>query len=402
MQPAKRCVLVVVVSILGMLPLCQPVAGPEAGSVPGEPAGSPGGGDRVLLVPAPGSPVPVWGEALAAGDLNEDRCADLVLCAGTILKVFFGSAQRPWLREPDVTMVLPAKCGEVAIADLNHDGKPDIVLADHDSYAVTTLLGSGDGRFQPAPGSPFVARDGAKPHTHGLVVADVNHDGHPDIVTANHDDGDLSLLLGNGKGQFVRAARSPFRCGRSPYPIAATDLNGDGNADLLIPNSARDLKTLTILLGDGQGDLVPAPDSPVVCDANIWYVAAGDVNGDERPDVVATHSEGGSAATILLNAGQGKLAPAPGSPLRLGHGGWGVAIADMNHDGNADLVVAADEAIRVFAGDGRGRFRPIPGSPYRTGKGAWRLVVADFNGDGKPDVATRCVEAKRLEIFFGQ
>jgi hypothetical protein len=375
-------------------------------ATPGEPGpegrpASPRSEPRPLLAPAPGSPLPVSGRAVAAGDFNGDRFADLLLCTEKSLKVFFGGARRPWQEEPDVTSELPAKCSEIAVADLNHDGTQDLVLADHDSYAVTILLGSGAGRFQPTPGSPVSARDGGRPHTHGLAVADVNHDGHPDIVTANNNDGDVSLLVGDGRGQFARAPGSPFPCGRSPYPIAAADINGDGYADVLVPNSARDLKTLHILLGNGRGELLPAPGSPLTCDASVWYVAAGDLNGDRRPDVVATHTQGGTGTTILINAGQGKLSPAPGSPLELGHGAWGVEIADMDRDGNADLVITGDEAIRLFGGDGRGGFQPAAGSPYRTGKGAWRLVVADFNGDGKLDVATRCVEANRVEIFSG-
>jgi hypothetical protein len=342
------------------------------------------------------------GGALAAADLNRDGNADLVLTDGTSLEVFFGNARRPWQRRADVTTKLTAKCSEIAIADLNHDGKQDLVLADHDRYDVTVLLGHGDGRFDSSPGSPFLARVGTRPHTHGLVIADVNRDDHLDIVTANNNDGDVSLLLGDGRGAFARAPRSPFPCGRGPYPFAATDLNGDGYADVLIPNSTLDLKTLNILLGNAQGELLPAAGSPLTCEASVWYVAAGDLNGDRRPDVVATHTEGGTAATILLNAGEGRLTRAPGSPLEFGHGAWGVEIVDMNRDGFSDLVVAADETIRVYEGDGRGSFRPAAGSPYRTGKGAWRLVVADFNGDGKSDVATRCVEAHQLEIFSGQ
>ena len=63
------------------------------------------------------------------------------------------------------------------------------------------------------------------------------------------------------------------------------------------------------LLGNGRGELGPRPGSPLTCDAGVWYVAAGDLNGDRRPDVVATHSERGTGATILINAGQGKLSP---------------------------------------------------------------------------------------------
>lgn len=363
-----------------------------------------GSGDLALLVPAPGSPIPCSAGALAAGDVNGDGCADLVVGGAKSLKVFFGSATRAWPRDPDVSLEMTASGSEILLADLNHDGKQDVVLADHNSYAVTVLLGGGNGRFEASPGSPFVAREGSQPHTHGLAVADWNADGHADIVTANNSDGDVSLLLGDGQGKFARAPRSPFPCGPSPYPIATADINGDGYPDVLIPNAAHSdppVKTLTLLLGNGRGELAAAPNSPVMCEANLWYVATGDLNGDRRPDVVATHIEGKSGATVLLNNGQGKLAPAASSPLQLGHGAWGAQIADMNRDGKADLVVAADEAIRVFVGDGRGGFQLAAGSPYRTGKGAWRLVVADFNGDGKLDVATRCVEANQIEILFG-
>jgi hypothetical protein len=359
--------------------------------------------NRPSLIPAPGSPVAIAGGALAAGDVNGDAFADLVLVAGKRLNIFFGGADRTWQKEPDVDVDLAADASEMVLADLNQDGKRDVVIADHDSYTVSVLLGRGDGRFVPAEGSPLVAREGNQPHTHGLAVADVNGDTHFDIVTANNNDGDLSLLLGDGKGKFIRAPRSPFSCGKRPYPIAASDINGDGYADVLVPNAVPDseVKTLTVLLGTSRGDLAPAPFSPLVCDATVWYAATGDLNGDKRPDIVATHSEGFSGATILLNAGEGKFVAAPGSPLEFGHGAWCVEIADMDRDGNADLVVAAGESIRVLHGDGSGRFTSAAGSPYKTGKGAWRLVVADVNGDGRPDVATRCVEANQLEIFLG-
>jgi hypothetical protein len=299
---------------------------------------------------------------------------------------------------------LAAGGSETALEDVNHDGRQDIVIADHDTYAVAVLLGDGEGHFKPVQGSPFVAREGTQPHTHGLAVADTNDDGHADIVTANNSDGDLSLLLGDGTGRFARAPKSPFPCGKSPYPIATADINGDGHADILVPNATHgdsQAKSLTVLFGNGRGELVSAPYSPLQCDATVWYAAAGDLNGDKRPDIVATHSEGHRGATILLSTADGKLVPAPGSPLEFDHGAWGVHVADMDRDGNADLVVAADESIYVLLGDGSGRFSPAAGSPFKAGKGAWRLVVADFSGDGRLDVAYRCVEANRLEILLG-
>jgi hypothetical protein len=359
---------------------------------------------NAILTPAPGSTMNVVGSAMAAGDVNGDAIADLLVVTDKRLLVFFGRRNRTWTDEPDASTDLPNQTSEMALADFDEDGVPDIVLADHESYDVAVWLGRGDGQYTPAAGSPFVAREGKQPHTHGLAVADVNGDGDLDIVTANNDDGDVSLLVGDGKDNFVRAADSPFACGERPYPIAASDVNGDGCADVLVPNSVPDpeVKTLTILFGSSGDGLTPAQNSPLVCDVTVWYAASGDVNGDNRPDIVATHSEGYSGATIFLNTGDGKFAAAPGSPLEFGHGAWGVEIFDMNHDRHADLAVASDTSIRVLLGDGAGRFRPAHGSPFRTGKGAWRLVVADFNGDEKPDVATRCVEANRVEILHGR
>lgn len=358
-----------------------------------------------MLVAAPGSPIPaIGGGILIAGDVNHDYSADLVLIADKKLEVMLGGENRIWSAEPDVQLNLQSGASEAALADINRDGHQDLILAHHDSYDVAVLLGSANGQFRPAEGSPYTAREGNQPHTHSLVVADFNNDGNIDIATANNSDSDVSLLLGNSKGQFVRAAKSPFACGKSPYPMSAADITGDGNVDLVIPNAThgdKQVKTLTLLLGNGKGELMPATNSPLKCDATVWYIVTGDLNGDGRPDVVATHSEGGSGATILLNAGQGKLLPAPGSPLALGHGAWGVEIADMDRDGNADLVVAADEGVRVFLGDGHGGFRAAPSSPFKTGKGAWRLSVADFNGDGRLDVATRCVEANQIAILYG-
>jgi hypothetical protein len=70
------------------------------------------------------------------------------------------------------------------------------------------LLGKGNGQFQSAPDSPFAARTaGKKPHTHALVSGDANNDGKLDLVTANNEDDDISVLLGNGNDRFVPAPR---------------------------------------------------------------------------------------------------------------------------------------------------------------------------------------------------
>src|SRR5579859_1514824 len=89
-----------------------------------------------------------------------------------------------------------------------------------------------------------------------IAIADVNHDGKPDIIVANTTDETISVLLGDGKGHFTAAPGSPFPCGKSPNDIAVADMNGDGNPDLVIANTGTPY--LTVLLGDGKGGFKPS------------------------------------------------------------------------------------------------------------------------------------------------
>jgi DNA-binding beta-propeller fold protein YncE len=119
-----------------------------------------------------------------------------------------------------------------------------------------------------------------------ISVADVNRDGKPDIVVANADSGTVSVLLGDGKGQFHGAAGSPVAAGHLPNDIAIADMNGDGNLDLVIADHQSPY--VTVLLGDGKGGFRLAPGSPVDVRSHPHPhgVAVGDFNGDGRPDVV--------------------------------------------------------------------------------------------------------------------
>jgi len=288
------------------------------------------------------------------------------------------------------------------VADVNGDGKLDVITGDHQVYSVCVFLGDGTGKFAPAPLSPFWPRRGEHPHTHSLLVLDVNHDGKPDIITANNADNDIAVMLGDGKGGFASAAKSVFPCGPSPYPLAAADVNEDGHIDILVPNSKPDLSEMTVMLGNGKGEFAKSASSPVKIPAparDVYYVAVADLNGDGHIDVLldGNHDD---CASILLGDGKGNFKPAPQSPLRTGNRGWRMVVMDYDHDGTKDLVSVNEKDIRIHWGDGRGWFKPNPLIVPSGGKGCWKMAIGDLNEDGFLDVVTPNVETQNLTILL--
>jgi hypothetical protein len=178
----------------------------------------------------------------------------------------------------------------VAVADVNGDGRLDLAVANY-SYgasagSVSVLLGNGNGTFQGAVNFAV----GSIPVS--VAVADVNGDGRPDLVTANQSGNSVSVLLGNGNGTFQSAVN--FGVGSSPRSVAVADVNGDGRPDLVTANFGSG--SVSVLLGNGNGTFHSAVNfyasSPV-------SGAVADVNGDGRPDLVAA-SFGGANVSVLL------------------------------------------------------------------------------------------------------
>jgi FG-GAP-like repeat len=362
--------------------------------------------ERPLLIPAPGSPIAVVDSpgSIGLGDVNQDGKPDLVAAGGRSVTVLLGEGDGRFHAASGGPIHVTDPPTELVLQDLNGDAKPDLALGSHDSYGVAILLGDGKGGFTPAPGSPVVMREGHQPHTHGLNAGDLNGDGAFDLVSVNSNDNDVSIAFGDGKGGFTRA-ESPFAVGASPYPGALSDLNGDGNLDIIATSTGRhthsqesSTNALTVLFGDGRGSFRRGaiPLRTVL----PWFVAVADVNGDRKSDLVVTHAER-SELTVLLGNGSGAFTETAGSPFNLGHYAWHQAVADLNGDNRPDVVAAAGDGVRVMLGDGRGGFRTAPGSPFATGKGAWQLVVGDLNGDGKPDVATSNLESGTVTVLLG-
>jgi len=295
----------------------------------------------------------------------------------------------------------------VAVADVNHDGHPDILVLNTQSETLSVLLGDARGHFRQS--AMKLAKTGKGPND--IAVGDFNGDGNLDIAIPNTGTPYITILLGDGKGGFTPSAHSPFATSSHPHVhgVAAADFNSDGKLDL-VTDSWGENKIL-LFFGDGRGNLALPGHSFATGKRPYQRLRSADFNKDGRPDVVTTDLDE-NAVSILLNDGRGQFRDAPGSPFPAGGAPWALAIDDLNKDSNPDLAVipydrdlhnAGELGVTVLLGDGKGGFRKMPGSPFSLDgcTGPDRVATGDVNGDGLRDIVVTCAQNDTAMIFFG-
>jgi len=341
----------------------------------------------------------------ASGDLNGDGIADLVIPNSTLnfqlVSVLLGNSDGTF--QPELSFASGGVGAMAAvISDFNGDHKLDVAVAT--LSGVSILLGDGTGNL----GAPKSIADSALPEA--LVAADFNGDGKTDIAAANFKSNTVSIFLGDGRGNL--SLRSTLTVGRGPLGIAVGDFNHDSRPDLAVANSNQsggnsgpNGNTVSILLGLGNGTFQPAVNLPVA--KGPIGVAIADVNKDSRPDVVVTNSLT-DQVSLLLGNGNGSFQNAV--PFTVGSGGSPVqgffpayvTVADMNGDGNLDLMVANNNtsSIALLTGDGKGSF----GKPANMSVGRTPVAVlaGDFNHDGKNDFVTSNLDGHTISVVLGK
>ncbi|HMC64572.1 MAG TPA: VCBS repeat-containing protein, partial [Gemmataceae bacterium] len=281
--------------------------------------------------------------ALAVADLNGDGKDDFIFANEALDHVDVHYSQPGQTFRQDRTNGLLAP-GAVSLADLNRDGIPDLLVANSGANTVLVYLGLGNGRFGPV--HSFFA--GTNPA--GITVKDLNGDRLPDLVVANEGSNDVTILLGQGRGAAWTLANGPrLRAGAGPVHTTVEDVTGDGVPDILIANSQSNNVSLLRGLGGGFFN----DQSPIVFPTGTdpRQVFAGNFDGQPGIDLI-TINAGSNDLTFFSDLGAGRSIGAGGErPV--------AAVAgDFNHDGIDDLIVAnrgdGREALLFGSEDGPG------------------------------------------------
>jgi hypothetical protein len=326
--------------------------------------------------------------AIVSADVDRDGFADLVTANNESdnASIFFGSAGG--FEEPPVNV--PTLFGPVAaqVADMNGDGRPDLVVV-HDIEEAVAVLLQGEARA-------FALGDGVGTAEFpvALVVGNLDSDQTLDVATANHLSGTVSILAGRGDGTFLGGGDIDVGGTESgPVALAAGGLNGDTSVDLAVANSGAD--SVVLLLRNANGYSLRGPfavgRSPV-------SVTVADLDIDGRTDIV-TANEDGSSVSVLFGDGTGGF----GNRLDLTVGVFPEALAvwDLNLDGRPDIAVAntigEGDAVSILRGTG-GRLVQAPEDFLIGGPLPVSLTTRDLDGDRAGDVATANVDDASLAL----
>jgi hypothetical protein len=306
---------------------------------------------------------------------------------------------------------------KVVVADVNGDGKPDVLVLNDNGESgsgdgsVGVLLGNGNGSFR-----KIVIYDSGGVYATGIAVGDLNGDGKLDLVVANQVCPStrvncLGVLLGNGDGTFKPAVTYPdggietFSAGGLFVPVMISDIDGDSRPDLVVVSETDPDYgdgRVGVLLGNGDGTF----KAVVTYDSGgfaPFSAALADLNGDGKPDMVVFNcSPSGSSdcsqngtVGVMLGNGDGTFQ----SVTKYDSGGLGgtsaLVIADVNGDGRPDILVGNNcpgnctgiGSFGVLMGKGDGTFQAAIAYPLSGVGGVESITVGDLNGDGKPDLA---------------
>lgn len=270
-------------------------------------------------------------------------------------------------------------------ADLDGNGKNDIITANCSSDDLSILMNTGNGTFAPAVSYP------TGDCSRSVHAADFDGDGDKDLATANYSSSTISILFNTGNGTF--GAPTTYTAGLNTYSISADDFDGDGDNDVVVTNYTSD--SVSVLFNNGSGIFSAAVNYPV--GDGPRFIQAVDLDGDNDSDLAVANFNSDNVS-ILFNAGDGTFGAAVNTAT--GDGANGLFAADLDGDSDRDLAVVNffTDSISVLLNAGNGSF----GAPVSTmvGDGPNVIYASDLDGDGDNDLAIAESNSDTVSVLY--